>query len=862
MTITVAPARNELTANAGQTIFNYTFKIFSITDLNVYITPAGQDANDSTDLTTAYTVLGVGDEDGGTITLTTGANLNDLVTIVSNVPSSRTTDYQNNGDFRPDTVNADFDRVVSIVKKIEDSTNRSILLPQSQQGPKPLSLPGPQAGKLLRWLGDLSGLENIDVSELSPGLTTNDRVIFSFASLTEAVASTDSDIIKNLAPLNMAGRQTANDKGEASWDVVLTISVIPNGFDIVQSVGIPTLSFVLRLKPVMTGVEFGIVSDFIESPVSGTPNDGAFTRMMIQGDTVSIDFSIPEGSYLFNTMGTIRHNVDVDFNGSVVALDHTGSNNDSVFQMGDNTSLKNIDRILYRSTSVSAFSTLGHIKIGEFYAETNGVPSAGDNSLDSSYHEVENVHIENVKGFYSFQALNTDRPTGSIVFIVGGTDVSTKNIFANGKAGDGIRVPSQSVVRTETGFDTNVRRQGFNIIIENTTGEFLRAHPENAVVYINGDRSTLAINTIGTSCGQIYACNTNGDSTNQSASLLGKNGINIKAIGVTGFLCGRETGDTFTKLIAGVNLKAVAPEDQTENNFVVEVEGVYLGGVSAVADKLDFGIAMGDVSATGAIDNHRMTVKSFNVHDHDKGVLIDSTCTGVLLESGRSHHNQTNGLEYKGKSNMVRLVKVDNNNRAGLSDGNSFNGHGVNYQAKNSVMDTCILGDEDLATGSETQLSAIQVTGNDAQLHLRNCRFENFKTGFNDINLRGGITGTEVNIDSECRGVRNISAPVYPIAPGATIAELNATGLGAALYSSNCTVSKTSTGRYNVTFVRQPADANYAINATAVGGTGADVNMDYSSASTASFDVYTKVGGVETDAAFSVTVHGNNGSIF
>ena len=162
MTISIAPARNEYTSNAAQTIFNYTFKVFENTDLNVYITPSGQDANDSTDLTTAYTVTGLGNEDGGTITLTVGTNLNDLVTIVSDVPSSRGVDYQNNGDFRPDTVNADFDRVVSIVKKIEDTANRSVLLQQSQQDPKPLSLPTPSAGRALRWIGDLSGLENYD----------------------------------------------------------------------------------------------------------------------------------------------------------------------------------------------------------------------------------------------------------------------------------------------------------------------------------------------------------------------------------------------------------------------------------------------------------------------------------------------------------------------------------------------------------------------------------------------------------------------------------------------------------------------------------------------------------------------------
>ena len=108
MTITVNDTRNEFTATAGQTIFNYTFKIFAATDLNVYVTTAGQTCDDSTDITTAFTVLGVGDEDGGSITLNTPATVGDLVTIVSNIASNRTTDYQSNGDFIPQTVNDDF----------------------------------------------------------------------------------------------------------------------------------------------------------------------------------------------------------------------------------------------------------------------------------------------------------------------------------------------------------------------------------------------------------------------------------------------------------------------------------------------------------------------------------------------------------------------------------------------------------------------------------------------------------------------------------------------------------------------------------------------------------------------------------
>ena len=262
MTITVAPARNELTANAGQTIFNYTFKIFSITDLNVYITPAGQNANDSTDLTTAYTVLGVGDEDGGTITLTTGATLNDLITIVSNTPSSRTTDYQNNGDFRPDTVNADFDRVVSLVKKIEDVTNRGLVSPQSKQGPKPLSLPDPVAGELLRWIGDLSGLENVSLNELPTGVFPVDRFSLNYSTLAEAIADAtlqEGDI------LDVAERSAGVARSGGKWvaQTGLTASVgAPSIGNIVASTG--TAGLFLKLvedNGVASVLRWGAIGD-------------------------------------------------------------------------------------------------------------------------------------------------------------------------------------------------------------------------------------------------------------------------------------------------------------------------------------------------------------------------------------------------------------------------------------------------------------------------------------------------------------------------------------------------------------------------------------------------------------------------
>jgi len=163
MTITTNDTRDEYTATAGQTLFNYTFKIFESTDLNVYVTPVGQDPDDDVDIVTGYSVTGIGDENGGTITLVTPTTAGDSVTIVSDIPESRTTDYQNNGDFLPDTVNDDFDKVVSLVKQANDKVNRTVSFQQSEQGVSNLELPAPVALKGLRWKADLSGLENIDL---------------------------------------------------------------------------------------------------------------------------------------------------------------------------------------------------------------------------------------------------------------------------------------------------------------------------------------------------------------------------------------------------------------------------------------------------------------------------------------------------------------------------------------------------------------------------------------------------------------------------------------------------------------------------------------------------------------------------
>ena len=109
--------RNQYTATSGQTVFAYSFPIFVNTDLKVY--------NGSTllTLTTHYTVSGAATDNGGNVTLGSGATAGDIITIYRDMPVARTSDYQTNGDLRAETLNDDLDKLAMMIQQIEYDLN-------------------------------------------------------------------------------------------------------------------------------------------------------------------------------------------------------------------------------------------------------------------------------------------------------------------------------------------------------------------------------------------------------------------------------------------------------------------------------------------------------------------------------------------------------------------------------------------------------------------------------------------------------------------------------------------------------------------------------------------------------------------
>lgn len=122
MTIADNTPRKAYVATAGQTDFPYTFEILAQTDLKVL-------KNGTTlALSTHYTVSGVGNENGGTVTLVTEAAVDDEIVIYRDMPLNRTTDYQNGARLNTDTLDLDLDRVLLGVQQVERDVGRAMRL--------------------------------------------------------------------------------------------------------------------------------------------------------------------------------------------------------------------------------------------------------------------------------------------------------------------------------------------------------------------------------------------------------------------------------------------------------------------------------------------------------------------------------------------------------------------------------------------------------------------------------------------------------------------------------------------------------------------------------------------------------------
>lgn len=135
MSITSAISRNDYIGNGAVATYSYTFRILSGAHLLVTSRVIATGVETTLALTTDYTVSGVGNSGGGSITLVAG-NLaaTKALSIRRIVPLLQGTDIRNQGSFLPETHEDAFDYGIMVGQQQQDQINRSLKLPETESG--------------------------------------------------------------------------------------------------------------------------------------------------------------------------------------------------------------------------------------------------------------------------------------------------------------------------------------------------------------------------------------------------------------------------------------------------------------------------------------------------------------------------------------------------------------------------------------------------------------------------------------------------------------------------------------------------------------------------------------------------------
>ena len=127
MTISTTTIKNSYNGDGSVTAFNYTFKITNEDDIEV-ITRTSAGTETVKVLTTDYTVSGVGNAGGGTVTFVTAPASGLTVILRRDTPQTQGLDLIENDPLPANSLEDAFDKLTSITQELQEENDRSIKL--------------------------------------------------------------------------------------------------------------------------------------------------------------------------------------------------------------------------------------------------------------------------------------------------------------------------------------------------------------------------------------------------------------------------------------------------------------------------------------------------------------------------------------------------------------------------------------------------------------------------------------------------------------------------------------------------------------------------------------------------------------
>jgi hypothetical protein len=150
VTIATTTTRNNYTGNGVTTAFAYTWKCLVATDMAVYVGGVLQ--------ASGYTVAGVGEAAGGSVTFTTAPASGAAVSLISAAPMTQAVDLVENDPLPAQTVEGAFDKVTRLVQQLNETVGRAVKFGTASLF-SGVTFPDLVANRYLRVNGGATGLE-------------------------------------------------------------------------------------------------------------------------------------------------------------------------------------------------------------------------------------------------------------------------------------------------------------------------------------------------------------------------------------------------------------------------------------------------------------------------------------------------------------------------------------------------------------------------------------------------------------------------------------------------------------------------------------------------------------------------------
>lgn len=216
---------NQHTGNGVTTVFAFSFLLLLQADLKVYLDGVLQ--------ASGYTVSGVGNPTGGTVTFSVAPANGVVVLLDRDIPLERLTDYQDGGDLLADTLNRDMDRLWMAIQGESEINARQVTLPQGST--VDAELPAPSASAVLRVNAAGDGFEWATIDDAT-AITLPLSIAQGGTSATTAAAARTALGLGTAAVLN---------SGTGAGNVPLVSSVLMNSLftttgDIAYATGVST----------------------------------------------------------------------------------------------------------------------------------------------------------------------------------------------------------------------------------------------------------------------------------------------------------------------------------------------------------------------------------------------------------------------------------------------------------------------------------------------------------------------------------------------------------------------------------------------------------------------------------------------